>query len=84
MTLQELLEIKSILTNYLNSESCADVMADEEVKAALEVIEREIRLKTMDPRKCSLDHETMARECLEIGVDAVCPECDFHFKVIER
>ena len=46
MTLQELLEIKSILTNYLNSESCADVMADEEVKAALEVIEREIKLKT--------------------------------------
>lgn len=51
MTLDELREIESVLLNYLNSDSCVDTMSTDDVQQVLIIVEREIKLKTMDPRK---------------------------------
>lgn len=51
MTLAELEEIKAVITRYLESESCAETMDERDTLQALDIIEREIKLKTMDPRK---------------------------------
>ena len=43
MTREELLLIESLLLNLLSYDVCADVMLTDEVKEALEVIDRELR-----------------------------------------
>lgn len=48
MTNFELVCLKSILTNYRNSESCADAMAEDDVDEALGWINRELRLKEIE------------------------------------
>lgn len=51
MTLDELRQLESLLLTFRGTESCGDLMLEDDIKQALFVVQREIRLKTMNPVK---------------------------------
>jgi len=51
MTLDELELIHDLISSYKNSESGGDNMVEEDADKALKIVERELALKRMDPRK---------------------------------